>query len=376
MRFKSKILLSVFCLVLTSFAFMSFGESANAQDYCCNNNSAQGGDGQCVPAPNGAQNCNGAALTFFEDGVNGIVLAPLGPPPNFPQSGDLCPNPAPRRDTCMCIDGNGATVACQDLPPPPTNPPPTNPPPTDPPPTDPPPTNPPPTDPPPTNPPPTDPPPTNPPPTNPPPTDPPPTNPPPTDPPPTNPPPTDPPPTNPPPTDPPPTDPPPTNPPPTDPPPTNPPPSGGPGVGCCVEAQGVCSIEAQEVCTVPPNLEFMGIGSACTNQPLCVPPPTDPPPTNPPATPTPTPIPITGQGCCVEDPGICHITETADACPVPPYFEYVSNVSSCENVAACEIPPPPTEVPTMSQWGLIATAVMLGLFSLLTVRRGFRINNK
>jgi hypothetical protein len=38
--------------------------------------------------------------------------------------------------------------------------------------------------------------------------------------------------------------------------------------------------------------------------------------------------------------------------------------------------PPVTEVPTMSEWGLIATAVMLGIFSLFTVRRGFRINNK
>ena len=153
---------------------------------------------------------------FFEDGVNGIVLAPLGnTDPPFPQSGDLCPEAAQDRDTCMCIDGNGATVPCQDLPPPPT-----------------------------------------------------------------------------------------------DPPPTNPPPTESPELGCCVEAQGLCDITLQSSCSTPPNLDFMGIGT------------------------------------------------------------------TCENVAACNLPPPVTEVPTMSQWGLIATAIMLGLFSLITVRRGFRINNK
>ncbi|GJM14748.1 MAG: hypothetical protein DHS20C13_00750 [Thermodesulfobacteriota bacterium] len=92
--------------------------------------------------------------------------------------------------------------------------------------------------------------------------------------------------------------------------------------------------------------------------------------------PTPTPPPFTTSGCCVEDPGVCKVVESSNACPVPPYFDYVADVSSCENVEVCNLPPPVTSVPTMNQWGLVATAVMLGLFSLITVRRGFRINNK
>ncbi|MGB3727905.1 MAG: IPTL-CTERM sorting domain-containing protein [Thermodesulfobacteriota bacterium] len=227
MRFQSKILFSVFCLVLMSFVFMSTEQTANAQDWCCNNNNAMGGTGQCVQSPNGIQSCGGANV-FFEDGVNGIILAPLGPTdPPFPQSGDLCPNAAQDRETCMCIDGTGATVPCQTLPPPPTDPPPTDPPPT-----------------------------------------------------------------------------------PTPTPTGTPPPTEMPGTGCCVEAEGLCSITTPQSCSVPPNLEFLGI-------------------------------------------------ET-----------------NCENVAACNLPPPVTEVPTISEWGLIATAIMLGLFSLITVRRGFRINNK
>ncbi|MGB3365120.1 MAG: IPTL-CTERM sorting domain-containing protein [Thermodesulfobacteriota bacterium] len=281
MRFQSKILFSVFCLVLMSFVFMSTEQTANAQDWCCNNNNAMGGTGQCVQSPNGIQSCGGANV-FFEDGVNGIILAPLGPTdPPFPQSGDLCPNAAQDRETCMCIDGTGATVPCQTLPPPPTDPPP------------------------------------------------------------------------------------------TDPPPTNPPPTSNPELGCCVESQGLCSLETSVACPVPPNEAFLGLGTTCTNEPLCVPPPTPTP--TPTGTPPPTEMP--GTGCCVEAEGLCSIT-TPQSCSVPPNLEFLGIDTNCENVAACNLPPQVTEVPTISEWGLIATALMLGLFSLITVRRGFRINNK
>jgi len=256
---------------------MSSENTTYAQDqqsWCCNNNSPTPQNGFCVQAPNGAQNCNGASQTFFQDGVDGITLVPMGPPPNFPQSGDLCPNPAPLREECMCLNNLGQTVPCQTLIPPPPTPVPT--------------------------------------------------------------------------------------PVPT---PTPPPPTGVPEVGCCVESQGVCSLETQTACLVPPNLEYLGVGTTCTNEVLCAP------------TPTPTPIPINTEGCCVEAEGVCDIT-IQSACTVPPNMEFMGVGTNCNNVSACSLPPPVTEVPTMSQWGLIATAVMIGLFSLFTVRKGFKNNSK
>jgi len=232
MRLQNKFLFSVFCMLLMGFIFMSTGDIAAAQDYCCNNNSPSPQDGFCVPAPQGAQNCGGANQTFFIDGVDGIELVPLGPPPTYPQSGDLCPNMAPLRGECLCLDVRGATVPCQTLLPTPT-------------------------------------------------------------------------------------------PPPTEPPPTEPPPTGTP---------------------IPT------------------------------ATPIPTPAP--GEGCCVEEPGVCSVT-VPEACPVPPNLDFLGEGVSCDGVSACNVPPPPvTEVPTMNEWGLIVTALMLGLFSLITVRRGFFKSNK
>jgi len=224
MRFQNKVLFSAICMLLMGFIFMSTADIATAQDYCCNNNSPNPQDGFCVPAPQGAQNCNGANQTFFEDGVDGITLVPLGPPPNFPQSGDLCPNPAQLRGECLCLDPTGATVPCQSLLPTPT--------------------------------------------------------------------------------------------------------------------------------------------------------PTPVPTSTPVPTGTPIPTPAPGEGCCVEEPGVCSVT-VPQACPVPPNVEFLGEGVSCEGVEACNVPPPPvTEVPTMNEWGLIVTALMLGLFSLITVRRGFLKSNK
>jgi hypothetical protein len=60
---------------------------------------------------------------------------------------------------------------------------------------------------------------------------------------------------------------------------------------------------------------------------------------------------------------------------VPPNLEFLGEGTSCDGVEACGLAPV-TEVPTMNEWGLIVTALMLGLFSLITVRRGFLKSNK
>ena len=90
-------------------------------------------------------------------------------------------------------------------------------------------------------------------------------------------------------------------------------------------------------------------------------------------TPTSTPPPVTIEGCCIESQGVCDLTE-ASGCSVPPNIEFMGIGTICSDQPMCEMPP--TSVPTMNEWGLIATAVMLGLFGLFTVRRGFKINNK
>jgi len=88
MRFQ-KLFLSLFFLVVMGFVLIPTQESANAQDWCCNNNNAMGGNGQCVLSALGLQSCGGANV-FFEDGVNGIILVPMGnPDPPFPQSGGI-----------------------------------------------------------------------------------------------------------------------------------------------------------------------------------------------------------------------------------------------------------------------------------------------
>ncbi|MCH7518088.1 MAG: IPTL-CTERM sorting domain-containing protein [Candidatus Dadabacteria bacterium] len=98
-----------------------------------------------------------------------------------------------------------------------------------------------------------------------------------------------------------------------------------PGAGECVQIE--IEIANTPGITVGPSISLNKAGAVCGSGCLlgpscvgCVPPTTDPPPTNP--------------------------------------------------------PPIIRNIPTISQWGMIATAVMIGLFGLLTVRRGFRIQNK
>jgi len=69
---------------------------------------------QCVQAPNGASNCAGEALTFWPD----PPAVPFPPGQSIPTSGDLCPNPAGSRGPCQCVDpaNPNNTIDCIDIP--------------------------------------------------------------------------------------------------------------------------------------------------------------------------------------------------------------------------------------------------------------------
>ena len=376
MRFQIKLFLSVFCLVLLGFLIIPTIQSANAQtSWCCNNNEAMDDPGQCVPSPNGAQNCNGSSQTFFAEPPFNLVPVPGGD-----TTGDLCPNPAQLRIACMC-EVDGEIVRCDSIPPPPDDPEgccvidevegecidtnestcdelnpddffedtlcinveACNPPPPvsccviapgdcavqteeqcdidggtfiddpivdscD--------------------------------------------------------------------------DVPQCEPPPVDqegccfieqgicfeatqdgcdagggtilgeipdtcqsfPDQCNPPP---PGMGCCIETQGLCTITTGEDCPVPPNDEYLGDGTNCVDEARCeIPPP--------------------GEGCCIESQGSCSIT-TDEGCPVPPNEDFLGEGVSCADEERCQ--PTFLQVPTMGEWGLIVMAGLLGIFSLIILRR-------
>jgi IPTL-CTERM motif len=118
---NKSIALAVLPVLLVGFFLFALPADVNAQDHCCNNNSVN----QCVPAMSVGQ-CSGAALQFFVDGVDGIVLTNPQCTGGTATSGDLCdppagcPPPPPTKQACKCIDAQGAVVDCVDIPPPPT----------------------------------------------------------------------------------------------------------------------------------------------------------------------------------------------------------------------------------------------------------------
>lgn len=121
-----------------------------------------------------------------------------------------------------------------------------------------------------------------------------------------------------------------------------------PGSGCCIESQGICFADVSENdCPVPPNEAFL-LGQSCVDPRCETPPP--------------------GEGCCVETEAVCSIT-TAENCPVPPNLEFLGIGSNCTDQNICNPIPPISSVPTLSQWGLIAMAGILGLVGFIMVIR-------
>jgi len=126
-----------------------------------------------------------------------------------------------------------------------------------------------------------------------------------------------------------------------------------PGTGCCIVSQGMCFPDTpSDDCDVPPNVAFLE-GEGC-NDPRCE----TPPP---------------GEGCCVEDEGVCSIT-TADACMVPPNLEYLGIGSNCTDEPLCQVLPiVHIPIPTISEWGLIVMAGLLGIIGFIMALRNRKI---
>jgi len=72
-------------------------------------------------------------------------------------------------------------------------------------------------------------------------------------------------------------------------------------------------------------------------------------------------------GCCIISKNDCEFI-TEDVCDSL-NGEYRGNGVVCSEVPECRVPPPTSAVPTISQWGMIAVAGMLGLFSLFVIIR-------
>ena len=78
------------------------------------------------------------------------------------------------------------------------------------------------------------------------------------------------------------------------------------------------------------------------------------------------PLPL--EGCCVIEPGECEIT-TEDSC-VELGGVYQGDNVSCDGIDECLAPPPPVRnVPTISQWGMIVVAGLLGIVGFMVIRR-------
>jgi len=55
---------------------------------------------------------------------------------------------------------------------------------------------------------------------------------------------------------------------------------------------------------------------------------------------------------------------------VPPNLEYLGIGSNCTDEPLCQVPPiVKTPIPTISEWGLIAMAGILGIVGFMVIRR-------
>ncbi len=126
--------------------------------------------------------------------------------------------------------------------------------------------------------------------------------------------------------------------------------------GCCVFEENSCTDDQTSAqCPVPPN-ELWVQDTQCSDVPECnVPPP--------------------NQGCCVIGENNCVDDQTSAQCPVPPNVEWAEGVE-CAFVPECNVPPPPppTDVPTLGQWGMIVIAAFLGIYSFMVLRKRSKFN--
>jgi len=172
-----------------------------------------------------------------------------------------------------------------------------------------------------------------------------------------------------------------------------------PDQGCCVHAENSCTDDQTSAqCSVPPNVQLV-LETACSGVPQCN-------------------IPPLGTGCCVISDNNCVDDQTVGECTGLGGIDFVSE-TDCSFVPQCNVPPPGTgccvigpldcvqnqnadecgalggtldegvscvdipecvpqpivtNVPTISQWGMIAMAGLMGIFSLLIIMRRHRYN--
>ena len=73
-------------------------------------------------------------------------------------------------------------------------------------------------------------------------------------------------------------------------------------------------------------------------------------------------------GCCVTEQGNCIDDQTFNQCNIAEGEIWLSE-RSCFEVPECAAPAVVSAVPTLTQWSLIAVAVVLGVISFIVIRR-------
>jgi IPTL-CTERM motif len=121
----------------------------------------------------------------------------------------------------------------------------------------------------------------------------------------------------------------------------------------CVGCQSGCGISNPSCTSAGGSVVF---GEVCVNptgqDSMCVPPNSD-------------------AGCCLQPPGICQETSLPDCQPVNAGTIWFD--TSCSEVPQCT-----RQIPTLSEWGIIIMAGVLGLFAVLGIfpmRRGRAVTN-
>jgi len=79
------------------------------------------------------------------------------------------------------------------------------------------------------------------------------------------------------------------------------------------------------------------------------------------------------EGCCVIEPGVCVVDQEVDCLDTQSgelwVFDEVPTLSLCDNVPQCAAPAVVSAIPTLSQWGLMAMAGVLGIVGFMVIRR-------
>ena len=136
-----------------------------------------------------------------------------------------------------------------------------------------------------------------------------------------------------------------------------------PPVGCCICGENDCLQTTEFECSNM-DCKYIGDNTSCSDFDECN---------------------IEPQGCCVlpENPGLslsnifdqildnC-VVETEALCNAQD-GDYQGDGVSCAEVPQC-LPAPARNVPTLGQWGLIAVAGLLGIYSLMMIRRKRAVN--